>query len=139
MHFHHSQLDHHGPTDRRTNGRTDGRTDKASYRVACPQLKSIIGGSTIPLSGETATPIKQVTRGHNIVADGWAGASNPNPHHKSPTHMHKKHLKRSFPHFSTRAYGPTDRPTNGRTDKASYRVACPQLKRILTYTPLTRF
>ena len=24
-----------GPTD----GRTDGRTDKASYRVACPQLK----------------------------------------------------------------------------------------------------
>ena len=30
------QLDHHdGPTDQRT----DGRTDKASYRVACPQLK----------------------------------------------------------------------------------------------------
>ena len=26
-------------TDRRTDGRTDGRTDKASYRVACPQLK----------------------------------------------------------------------------------------------------
>ena len=23
---------------------------------------------------------KQVTRGHNIVADGWAGASNPHPH-----------------------------------------------------------
>ena len=42
------QLDHHdgrtnGPTDGRTNGRTDQRTDqrtdKASYRVACPQLK----------------------------------------------------------------------------------------------------
>ena len=33
------QLDHHGPTDRPTDGRTDGRTDKASYRVACPQLK----------------------------------------------------------------------------------------------------
>ena len=29
-----------GPTDQRTNGRTDQRTDKASYRVACPQLKS---------------------------------------------------------------------------------------------------
>ena len=40
--------------------------------------------------------------------------------------MHKKHLKRSFPNFSTRAYG----PTNGRTDKASYRAACPQLKKI---------
>ena len=27
------------------------------------------------------------------VADGWAGASNLNPHLKSPTHVHKKHLK----------------------------------------------
>ena len=30
-----------GPTDGRTDGPTDGRTDKASYRVACPQLKSV--------------------------------------------------------------------------------------------------
>ena len=29
-----------GPTDGRTNGPTDQRTDKASYRVACPQLKT---------------------------------------------------------------------------------------------------
>ena len=29
-------------TDRPTDGRTDGRTDKASYRVACPQLKTKI-------------------------------------------------------------------------------------------------
>ena len=29
---------------------------------------------------------KQVTRGHNIVADGWAGASNPQPH---PNHIPK--------------------------------------------------
>ena len=28
------------PTDRPTDGRTHGRTDKASYRVACPQLKT---------------------------------------------------------------------------------------------------
>ena len=27
------------PTDGPTDRRTDGRTDKASYRVACPQLK----------------------------------------------------------------------------------------------------
>ena len=27
------------PTDGPTNGWTDGWTDKASYRVACPQLK----------------------------------------------------------------------------------------------------
>ena len=29
------------PTDRRTDQRSDQRTDKASYRVACPQLKNI--------------------------------------------------------------------------------------------------
>ena len=28
------------PTDRPTDQPTDGRTDKASYRIACPQLKS---------------------------------------------------------------------------------------------------
>ena len=34
-----------------------------------------------------------------------------------------------FPTFRlNHLYGPTDRPTDGRTDKASYRVACPQLK-----------
>ena len=42
--FHTLQLDHHGRTNRPTDGRTDeptdGRTDKASYRVACPQLKT---------------------------------------------------------------------------------------------------
>ena len=38
--FHTFQLDHHdGPT----NGPTDRRTDKASYRVACPQLKITYG------------------------------------------------------------------------------------------------
>ena len=43
--------------------------------------------------------------------------------------MHKKHLKRLFPHFSTRGHGPMDQ----RTDKASYnRVACPQLKIAVT-------
>ena len=34
---------------------------------------------------------KQVTRGHNIVADGWAGAANPQPYptpipNTPPTH-----------------------------------------------------
>jgi len=32
-------------TDGPTNGRTDGRTDKASYRVACPQLKRNTGAN----------------------------------------------------------------------------------------------
>ena len=39
MHFHHSQLDHHGPTNRLT----DGWTDKASYRDAWTHLKRNIG------------------------------------------------------------------------------------------------
>ena len=68
-------------TDRRTDGRTDGRTDKASYRVACPQLKRKKEINEIKNKGKI---VKQVTRGHNIVADGWAGASNPHPHQKPP-------------------------------------------------------
>ena len=83
-----------------------------------------------------------MTRGHNIVADGWAGASNPqlHPMPPPPTYIPKIAPKTLVFHFSTRALrtdgrtdGRTDRrtdgPTDGRTDKASYRVACPQLKR----------
>ena len=81
---------------------------------------------------EDETKSKQVTWGHNIVVDGWAGAANSHPH---PTftqpsfqhrYIHKKLLKRSSYHFSTCVHGRTDGPT----DKASYRVACPQLKRM---------
>ena len=39
--FSHFSTRVHGPTNRPTNRRTDGRTDKASYRVACPQLKML--------------------------------------------------------------------------------------------------
>ena len=31
-------------------------------------------------------------------------------------------------HFQLERDGPTDRPTDRRMDKASYRVACPRLK-----------
>ena len=49
------------------------------------------------------------------VADGWAGAE-----------------MRVFTLFDSIVMdGPTDQRTDGRTDKASYRVACPQLKRFL--------
>ena len=78
---------------------------------------------------------KQVTRGHNIVADGLAGAANPHPHPTPfPTQTHtQKASKRSFFHFLTCAHGltdlQTDGPTDQRTDKASHRVTCPQLKR----------
>ena len=40
----------------------------------------------------------------------------------------KKDLKRTFFHFLTHALR-TGGQTNGRTDKASYRVVCPQLKK----------
>ena len=49
---------------------------------------------------------KQVTRGHKIVADGWAGASNPRTFHPY-THAH-------FPLFDNH-FGPTDRPTDGQS------------------------
>ena len=86
---------------------------------------------------------KQVTRGHNIVADGWAGASNPHPHpNPLPTLKHTQKVSKTlvFPLFNsiTMTDGPTDQRTNGptdqRTDKASYRVSCPQLKRGWTMT-----
>ena len=48
-----------------------------------------------------------MTRSHNIVADGWAGASNPMPPTNTPTQ--KRHLKRSF--FPSRTNRPTDRLT----------------------------
>ena len=57
------------------------------------------------------------------VADGWAGA-------EMQLSTTKNVLKRSFLHFLTRVHGPTDQPTNQRMDKASYRVACPQLETI---------
>ena len=80
------------------------------------------------LFGLLGLVVKQVTRGHNIVADGWAGVANHRPHpmpHPTPlpTQTHsQKNLKRSFSHFAT--ITSTDRRT-------SYTVACPQPKRYL--------
>ena len=60
-------------------------------------------------------------QGHNIVAGGSAGASDTPPQH---TNIPKEYQKHSFLHFLTRSI-----PTDGRTAKVSYRVACQQLKR----------
>ena len=59
----------------------------------------------------------------DIVADGWKGASNPNSLStlKFPTKMDIKHI-------STCAYKLIDQQMDRRTNIASYRVACPQLK-----------
>ena len=61
---------------------------------------------------------KQVTRGHNIVADGWAGASTPKPTPNTQTYT--KSIKSArFPMFQLDDHGPTNGRTDGRTDKAS--------------------
>ena len=83
-----------------------------------------------------------MTRGHNIVADGWAGASNPPPHpndtpNPPSTHSHINNTHCSivitpFSRFQLERDGRTNGPTDQRTDKASYRVACPQLKSIFS-------
>ena len=52
-----------------------------------------------------------MTRGHNIVADGWAEAYDLHPY----PNMHKKFLKHTFFHFSTRP-PQTDGQTDGWTD-----------------------
>ena len=72
-----------------------------------------------------------MTRGHNVVAEGWAGASNPQSHpnhtpNPPPTHSHTNDtnystLNTRFSHFQFER----DKwsVTNGWTDKASHRVA----------------
>ena len=67
-----------------------------------------------------AFDLEQMTRVLNIVADGWARASNFHPHSTRYT---------KISHFSTfwlNRHGPMDPHTNRWTDKASY--TCPQLK-----------
>ena len=47
-------------------------------------------------------PCKQVTRDHNIVPDGWAGAANPHPHPTPlPTQTHSQNASKTlvFPLF----------------------------------------
>ena len=67
-----------------------------------------------------------MTRGHNIVADGWEGAANPHPHpmrHPTPfptqTQTRKASKTLVYPLFDPCSW----------MDKASYKVASPQLKR----------
>ena len=70
-----------------------------------------------------------MTRGHNIVADGWAGASNPHPHPK-PHSIHKHTQKVSktldFPLFNsiTMKDGPPDVPTDRQTGGQSLFKSC---------------
>ena len=60
---------------------------------------------------------KQVTRGHNIVAEGWAGASNPYPHpNPPPTLKHTQKVTKTLvlPLFNLMT---SDGPTDGQTKR----------------------
>ena len=66
-----------------------------------------------------------MTRGHNIVADGWAGAANPHRHPTPlPTRTHTQKASKTlvFPLFDSCSWtdgqtdGATGRRTNGWTD-----------------------
>ena len=89
---------------------TDGRTDGQCLRVACPQLTS---------DARSQYNCRRVGRGSQPP-------STPNP--PSPTHIHRKLLKRSFSHFfdliTSTEYGQTNGPKYRWTDKASFRVGC---------------
>ena len=70
--------------------------------------------------------IKQTSDvGPNIVVDGWAGGANPHLHptlYPTPSqhrHIHKKHLKCLFSHFSTHVHGRTNGRTLGQGHTAS--------------------
>ena len=62
-----------------------------------------------------------MTRGHNIVVDGWVGECNPHPHDTHiQTHRQSQlqHKKCAFLHVltqSSRTNGRTDRPMDGWT------------------------
>ena len=59
---------------------------------------------------------KQVTRGHNIVADGWAEASNPHPHpNPPPTLKHTQKVSETLVFTLFYPITMTDGPTDQRT------------------------
>ena len=65
--------------------------------------------------------------------------SNTPPNTLSNTDTYTKSFKMLVFHFSTHVHGPrTNRPTDRRRDKTSYRVACPQLKTRVSPSTLIR-
>ena len=95
-------------------------------------IYGLVFGTSIGICPWNSYRCKQVTRGHNIVADGWAGASNHHPHpNPLPTLKHTQKVSKTLVFALFNWITMTDQRTDGRTDKGSYGVACPQLKMIL--------
>ena len=60
---------------------------------------------------------RQKTRGHNIVADGWAEASNPQPRNAAPfTPTHTQDASKTLVFSLSDSCTPTGRRTDGWTD-----------------------
>ena len=82
--------------------------------------------------------------GHNIFADGWAGASNPHPLPNPPhtlKHAQKKTKTLICPLFnSVTTDGSTDRWTKGRTEGRTDGRTKPLIEwRVCNYKLRTRF
>ena len=59
---------------------------------------------------------KQVTRGHNVVTDGWAGASNPHPHlNPPPTRKLTQKVSKTLIFLLINLMNMTDQRMDGRT------------------------
>ena len=64
---------------------------------------------------------QQVTRAHNIVADRWAGASNPYPHPKPHSlHMHTKKYPKHY--FQLDHHSQTNGRADGRTKPLKWKM-----------------
>ena len=84
--------------------------------------------------GEKEKRMKEIKNAGSQYRCGRVGRGSQPLNTPSNTDTYTKSFREhSFSHFLTRAHGPADRWTNGHTDrqmdKASYRVACPQLKK----------
>ena len=97
----------------------DISADRLQGTTKCPSTQANFVGRDIG---------KQVTWGHNIVADGWTGASNPQSHpNHTPTplqHTHTQAIRTNCSILNTRFSdfqldrdnsSVTDRRTNGQT------------------------
>ena len=61
---------------------------------------------------EMSQLVKKVTRGRSIVADGWAGASNPHPHPNPPTILkHTQKVSKTFVFLFFNSITMTSMPT----------------------------
>ena len=83
---------------------------------------ALVRGHSCAKYGPTATRLddnwqawrQQVTRGHNIVADGWAGAYYPYPHPNPPPTLKLTQKVSKMLIFNSITM--TDQRTNGQTD-----------------------